>query len=466
MKCSHCDADNRDDARFCRNCGQLLNESHKPETVVPAADRLQLAAAPDAPALAVADAVTPERADRPADSPASDGSVAPTHTAPDQPPSTSALIPLEVGAELVAGRYVILEIVTAAEEANVYRARDMRGCPVCHAENAQEEQYCVSCGRELTDRPTVLLDERAASDDVENIASPAFVAAGRVYTVKEPASEVEEQPAFPGGVHLSFGMQSNVGIVRAVDGVDEDSVFGLVTSAMYESIAKPTVGLFIVADGIGGSEAGEVASKEGIEVATAELLNKVVLPVLAGTALDDETVRVRIEDAVTHANTAVWELAHEKGNDMGSTITLALVIDDRAYVANVGDSRTYLFDGGKLQQITHDHSLVASLVAQKMIEPEEIYTHPQRNMIFRSLGGKPEIVVDIFPQDGGALKMKPGARLLLCCDGLWEMLHSEGIEELLLQPQSDLQKLCETLVERANEAGGEDNISVIVVKVD
>jgi protein phosphatase len=145
---------------------------------------------------------------------------------------------------------------------------------------------------------------------------------------------------------------------------------------------------------------------------------------------------------------------------MGSTLTLALVIDGHAFVANVGDSRTYLWRGGLLQQITEDHSAVYQLYRAGALSEEGIYTHPRRNEITRNMGFRTTVQADYFQ-----VELLPGDLLLLCCDGLWEMLHNDGIADLFLVSYGDPQRICDELVKRANQAGGDDNISVIVVQV-
>jgi serine/threonine protein phosphatase PrpC len=144
---------------------------------------------------------------------------------------------------------------------------------------------------------------------------------------------------------------------------------------------------------------------------------------------------------------------------MGSTLTGFMMVGDHAYVVNVGDSRTYMLRDGKLYQLTNDHSLVGQLVAGGLIEPDDVYTHPQRSQIFRSLGDKLNVQIDIFKQ-----QVHPDDILLSCSDGLWEMVRNPQITEILMNA-SDPQMACRDLIEAANANGGEDNVSAVVVFV-
>jgi serine/threonine protein phosphatase PrpC len=144
---------------------------------------------------------------------------------------------------------------------------------------------------------------------------------------------------------------------------------------------------------------------------------------------------------------------------MGSTITGFMIVGDHAYILNVGDSRTYLLRDSTLRQLTNDHSLVGQLVAGGLIEPDDVYTHPQRSQIFRSLGDKLNVQIDIFKQ-----QVHPGDILLSCSDGLWEMIRNPQIEEILINA-TDPQSACSRLIETANNNGGEDNVSAVVVHV-
>ncbi len=241
------------------------------------------------------------------------------------------------------------------------------------------------------------------------------------------------------------------------------------------------LGLFVVADGMGGHLAGEVASRWAVGTLKRELaplfrpqdpaatrrLDAEALAALGSgfTVRLEETDLARLlQHAVERANQVLLGYARKRpqeAGDLGSTLTLAVVEDERLTVAHVGDSRAYLWREGRLQQLTEDHSVAGALLKQGQITPEEAHDHPHRHVLYRCLGLKPGVEVDIYP----TLALRPGEGLLLCSDGLWDMVYPVERIEALLNSSADLPTACRRLVNAANEAGGEDNITVVLVRL-
>lgn len=506
MKCPNCGKENRDAANFCMACGVRLappdealsapestgdavptTEPVPPSDVLPVEETAIPSTVPDEQIRdegllsstptpkAQPPAVEPSE-ERPPDlavptakeriemaEPPEPVEQAPPTLQPAGPPAEAHLPPLEPDT-LVAGRYEIVELLESDAGANVYSAHDLAICPRCHEQrrDLSDNEYCSECGvaLELAGPPVLRkLQEALSPQALSASADDGVFHNGRFYLplpVEEMVALPQAEPAFPYGITLSVGYASDVG----QRDLDEDSLCVFMLSGVYESVANPTLGLFIVADGMGGHEGGEVASKLAVQIIAAKLIQNVLLRRFTGEDQPlGEAVRAHLTEAINDANEHIRRLAQERANDMGCTLTLALVMDGKAYIANVGDSRTYIYGQEGLRQITTDHSVVASLIAAGMAEPEELYTHPERHVVYRALGTKPTVEVDIWEEG-----LKPGDNLLLCCDGLWESIRDEGIEEVLLT-QFDPQTGCDEMVRRANQAGGEDNISVIMVRV-
>jgi protein phosphatase len=190
------------------------------------------------------------------------------------------------------------------------------------------------------------------------------------------------------------------------------------------------------------------------------VMRTVVLPVLTGDLVLEEEILALLRQATMAANDTVYLTRQKRGNDMGTTLTTAFIRDDRLFLAHVGDSRIYRWSADGLEQLTTDHSVIANMIAQGQAQPGELYTHPHRSIVYRCIGDKP--LVDV---DSDMAPLAPGDRVILCCDGLWEMVRDDGIQDVMMQ-EADPQAACDLLVQRANAAGGEDNISVIVVQVE
>ncbi|MDX6453417.1 MAG: family protein phosphatase [Gaiellaceae bacterium] len=212
-------------------------------------------------------------------------------------------------------------------------------------------------------------------------------------------------------------------------------------------IAPP---LFAVADGMGGAQAGEVASA------------------LAAGALEESGANGggerRVAELIQEANRRVHERATTDAATagMGTTITAALVEPDgRVVFGHVGDSRAYLLRGDKLEQLTNDHTLVAELVRRGELSPGEAQVHPQRSVITRALGTDPDVDVDTFAVDAQA-----GDVYLICSDGLSSMVDARDIEEILRKHHANLEGASKALIQAANRGGGEDNITAVLFAVE
>jgi len=247
--------------------------------------------------------------------------------------------------------------------------------------------------------------------------------------------------------HLNVAQHSDIGRKRQVN---EDSMIALLPEDPQVMAKKGA--LFVVADGMGGQTAGDVASEMAVNTVRDTYY-----------ADENDDVSASLLQAMRQANTAIYQASQSQEplpekNKMGTTGVAAVLISDTVHVANVGDSRAYIVRGDQVIQISQDHSLVAQQVREGLLTPNQAREHPDRNMIYRCLGMSADVEVDLFSE-----VVQEGDLLVLCTDGLSNLVRDEELQEIVQQfgPQESVYHL----VDRANEQGGPDNITAIVVRV-
>lgn len=255
------------------------------------------------------------------------------------------------------------------------------------------------------------------------------------------------------GKRIALGQHSDVGQIRTNN---QDGV-GSFISSFSTSEDMPEFGIFVVADGMGGHHDGEKASAATVRVVLRYLTEHLYLALIQGQ--DGDSERPTISDVLRDAIQAANRVVAQKVPEGGTTVTAAAIMGDLSYIAHVGDSRAYIIDRDKVEHITRDHSLVQRLIELEQLTPEEAAEHPQRNVLYRAIGQNENIEVDIITRRLGA-----GSRLLLCSDGLWNLIPDDEIRNVV-NATPNPQIACETLVKLANDRGGPDNISVIIVRM-
>lgn len=298
--------------------------------------------------------------------------------------------------------------------------RAPRPCPLCGRGNRQAARYCMACGAPL-----------------------------------HPGRRAEPRPLPPR--RLAVAARTDRGVTRPGN---EDTIYAGEFTAGASRIGT----LLVVADGMGGHQAGDVASS----LAVAALKRSLTEALNASLPADDQAWHALLRGAVQEANRQVY--AHAQADaarrGMGTTLTMAVVTETRAHLAHVGDSRAYLLnpagvtgEGSIWTQLTVDHTLVARLVDIGQLTPEQARVHPQRHMLYRSLGADPVTEVDALSQ-----ALAAGDVLVLCSDGLVNHVEESELARIVLEtPDEDL--ACERLIALANERGGQDNISVVIARV-
>lgn len=346
-------------------------------------------------------------------------------------------------------------------------------CSICGTPARAGAKFCSRCGADLSTGTTPQLpnlptvpalpqgdDAPTQSRRDRPLVDPeAPTVANLGASDSDPITLTGMQAIQQRALRQNSGTATHAGKVRSHN---EDYVAKIEYSLDQSGAAAP-MGLYIVADGMGGYKGGEKASRDSVRQAFRDFIEGHILEDLRSPTrkLTAEVTQSPLEgtlrDLVAEANRLVFRKRQATGSKRGTTVTAVLIVGSKAAVANVGDSRTYLLRGGELRQLTQDHSLVFSLFKGGQITEDQIYTHPQKNEIYRSLGDREDVKVDAW-----GLDIQARDRLLLCSDGLWEMVRNPQIAAILGNAPTP-QAACDRLVAAAFDNGGEDNISALAV---
>ena len=267
---------------------------------------------------------------------------------------------------------------------------------------------------------------------------------------RAPAFSSNQQGEKGGGIHLAVGAFKDNG---AKD--PKQVALFLMNGALSQEDGLLPLGLCIVADGMG--ETGTQASALTVRLVASRVLEQIYRPFLLGAeqSSDRQPIHQVLREAFAAANGRVQQVCP----DGRTTCTCVLILGMNAFIAHVGDSRVYLVDQETIQSLTTDHSLVDRLIDLGQITPDEAKTHPQRNVLYRAVGRGDSLEVDT-----GLQSLSVGSSLLLCSDGLWGPLSQEVITSII-RGASSPQIACHRLIARANESGGRDNITGVLVQV-
>jgi protein phosphatase len=365
---------------------------------------------------------------------------------------------------------------------------EIRTCPECGHGNLPRAVFCFQCGANLDDPPVVRgihPDRRQVEDAMryvqgrEGSLEPDLVERLREAKAKLPPPEegtpvtclrcgTSNRPLarYCEGCGATLAVPDEVNMAYPVARACARSDMGRVRENNEDRVglwARQGVVLAMVADGMGGAVAGEEASRLVVEAVQADFLGEA-----RGSEtlreLSEEEISDKLRSAVRRANRAVIERAseHPEFQGMGTTTTLAFVRNNRVIIAHVGDSRAYLVDGheGWINQITDDHSFVEALLASGHITSEQAAVHPMRNVLYRALGQVEDTEADLYSRT-----LTEGDWLILCSDGLTRHVTAEEIAEITGQHEHP-EDVAQALIDLANQRGGEDNISTVVILMD
>lgn len=317
--------------------------------------------------------------------------------------------------------------------------------------NKQAEPASSSRPEATSAPPDSVTQDTPAATDMSSAATTDTVQQAPMQTrpLEPPKAYRTSQP----GRRIKYGISSDVGRMR---NNNQDGSLTLLANAEVTG-NPPTVGLFVVADGMGGHKDGEHASAVTVQTLAHHVVEQILLPQLESRELnaDMKTIPEVLAEAMEAANQAV-QTSVPNG---GTTATCAVIRGDLAYIAHVGDTRAYLITDGHMELVTRDHSLVRRLQELGQLTDEEAEVHPQRNVLYRAIGQG-----DTLEVDAATRRLPPASRLLICSDGLWGVIGEDRLSQITAECDEP-QEACDRLVQAANESGGPDNITVIIVQM-
>lgn len=316
---------------------------------------------------------------------------------------------------------------------------------------AEGEASSTAAERQYATAPLPSID-----DDEHEEAQPAQAQSPLSRIEQDATRELghQEEPVAalrPSIQGLAAAALRDVGRVRQIN---QDSVFSLLATLPRAGGDVP-IGLFIVADGMGGHDGGEIASQLAVSSVARYILGQIIVPALEEQPT--EALQPIMIEALKEANRTIWDRAQQEGSDMGTTCTAVLMLGSALYIGHVGDSRAYVCEPGGMRLLTNDHSAVGRLIQLGQLDASEAREHPLRSQLYRTVGQHPNLQVDfIYHHIGEA------THLLLGSDGMWGMIDEAQMEKTL-RTYPWPQDACRELISLANLAGGDDNISAVVV---
>lgn len=348
---------------------------------------------------------------------------------------------------------------TSRRVAHVTRSRDAPAAPIPSAVDTEaqlvDDQFALE---ELPPEQSPLEDEDRADPETESGEEPQVQPVQRQGAIQrrpraEPAPPRREPPReYKPKRALTYGIATDVGKLRDNN---EDACFAMQWHTMTVE-NRPDFGFFVVADGMGGHLDGERAAGVAVQTLAAEMLQSVYMPLLRNfRAAEKTTILEALVAASEKANSAVIDAVPGGG----TTLSTVVIVGNLAYLVHVGDSRAYLIHNDEIEQLTTDHTLVQRLVEMKELTPEEAEYYPQKNVLYRAIGQNESLKLERLIRS-----LPSAAQMILCSDGLWDLVDDETMKRVTLESSSP-QEACDRLVSLANDRGGTDNISVIILKI-